>query len=425
MVIWHTRTQHPVGQGFFHSAECRDTPSGSIQLRYVYDCGSKQTFSTSRDAAIDAFLADPAPLDILFLSHAHDDHVLGVPRLIDGRPPKTVVMPFLTPEERLLAFVSSAMDDITVVNDPFYVSFTVDPAQALFDLGAQDVIQIRRGSGNAPGADGEEPRPSPPTEGAGKDTPPDPDRNWTIVGDTKGKRVVAKPPHSARRTLTTLPDTCAIAVSPGISGSKWMLGPYVDPGIVAQRSEFAKAFATITGLNIWRLRYPKPLRDIIANRLPDLQRAYRSVAGDLNLTSLCLFSGPMPPHDSVGVRYVGIGDKPTWFRLSHERIGWLATGDAELRSTKRRKNFLDHYGALLKRVCTLTLPHHGSVENFDPELLDHIQPLFCVASAARYNTWQHPGTYVVQDVASAGIPLTVVTSDGRSILTEVVVTGLK
>ena len=73
---------------------------------------------------------------------------------------------------------------------------------------------------------------------------------------------------------------------------------------------------------------------------------------------------------------------------------------------------------MLNNVSTLTLPHHGSAGNFHDQLISKIAPRFFVAAADKYANWNHPGTLVVQRVASFGAILFVVTSDSRSELEE-------
>lgn len=412
MVVRHTRRQHPVGQGFFHSAECRDVGAGRSVFRYVYDCGAKQAYAAARDAAIDGFLRYPAPLDILFLSHAHDDHVLGVPRLIAGNMPNTVVMPLISPEERLLAFVSAALDDLTVATDPFYVAFTADPVQALLERGVRHVVQVRPGRGGAPGADGEPPQ---PMEGGEPASGQPRDRKWHFAGRGHPARIRVKV-HASGKTSTSAPDDCALMLR-GWAGVNWLWAMYVDPGVISQREDF---LAELLGAGLTRpdLRDPAKILDLVCNRLPLLQRAYKKVKSDLNLTSLCLYSGPIRAQDRTVAHTLLVGERRTRHRRNAGRAAWLGTGDADLRSSKRRDAFLRHFGGLLDRVETMTLPHHGSSENFDAALLVRIRPELCVAAADNYSTWNHPGSRVVQAVASAGIHLAVVTSDPRSTLTE-------
>jgi phage terminase large subunit GpA-like protein len=51
--------------------------------------------------------------------------------------------------------------------------------------------------------------------------------------------------------------------------------------------------------------------------------------------------------------------------------------------------FSRHYRRHLRRVLTLTMPHHGSERNFHPDLLRQIGPALCVAAADSYRDWRH------------------------------------
>ncbi|WP_031248833.1 hypothetical protein, partial [Mesorhizobium sp. LNHC229A00] len=101
-----------------------------------------------------------------------------------------------------------------------------------------------------------------------------------------------------------------------------------------------------------------------------------------------------------------------------DRIAWLTTGDAALKEGHRRKAFLQHFGNLLAKVVTLTLPHHGSDHNCDRQLITAINAEIFVVAADRYGTWRHPGSNVIQEVASAGRFLSVVTSNESSFTSE-------
>jgi len=99
-------------------------------------------------------------------------------------------------------------------------------------------------------------------------------------------------------------------------------------------------------------------------------------------------------------------------------VGWLGTGDADLKTLTRRQDFLAHYRHMRTRVMTLLLPHHGSERNFHPDLLAALSPTFCVVSAAPYHKWRHPGTAVIQALASSGRPLWVTTEAEASEVRE-------
>jgi beta-lactamase superfamily II metal-dependent hydrolase len=106
--------------------------------------------------------------------------------------------------------------------------------------------------------------------------------------------------------------------------------------------------------------------------------------------------------------------------LGNGQVSWLGTGDADLKTKKRRKPFLTHFGKLADNVATLTIPHHGSENNFDKDIIEKINPDLAVVAAAPYSKWRHPGTKVVQAIATQGIPLAVVTHGKHSKLIECV-----
>lgn len=99
-----TRTFHPVGQGAFYS-EMFETSSGKFIM--VYDCGA--TNSKTAPKALckeikDSFHEDQYDekgrliVDVLFLSHFHNDHLNGVAHLA----PKVVICPFVNDDYVLM-----------------------------------------------------------------------------------------------------------------------------------------------------------------------------------------------------------------------------------------------------------------------------------------------------------------------------------
>jgi hypothetical protein len=159
--------------------------------------------------------------------------------------------------------------------------------------------------------------------------------------------------------------------------------------------------------------------DLLTNKIGLLEQAYKDVKKDINVTSMCLFSGPQghlgfsSRHSWRGGRFHG-GDDTT-------SVAWLATGDAALGAVRRRNSMLKHYRYLSPGVLTLTIPHHGAAKNFHDDLITRIDPTFCVAAAdfVRDN-WRHPSSEVVRSIASHGAFLFTVTASSMSEFDEVV-----
>ena len=443
MGLINTRMQHAVGQGFFHTAELHE--EGTLRLRYVYDCGAMTKYQVARSNRIKGYLKSVgahATLDLLFISHVHADHLNGLTQLLDskkGVAVDTIVLPFFNVADRLIAYARDAIEDPATLVDNFYREFVIDPTTALSGFGPRQILFMVPGGPDSPGApDLDGGRPEGPD---GHDMQGLRDEKGQVTWKPLGRGWINSPndrthAESAlpRPIVATLPDSVGL-VSPSIDPNLglWLLSPFVDPAVDAQQAVFfrallkalnhgvsAKAKMKAAALKSW-LAVPTNLRDLVTNRTGDLTQAYSAVSKNLNITSMCLYSGPLP--DGVTRPEGHHGVFGTWNAQGKGGIAWLGTGDAALKEKARRRSFLKHYRKLLGEVVTLTIPHHGSEGNFDAELLTKVDPSFCIVAADAIGTWRHPDTAVVQTVASHGLFLSVVTSDTKSCVYEQVVIG--
>lgn len=111
---------HNVGQGLFYSGRLINTndPKNHEHFSFVYDCGSVPS-KDSLNREIDSFkkslpLAGSSGekrLNLLVISHLHDDHVNGLERLLKGVKVDTVVMPFLDEGLKSLPLLESTEED--------------------------------------------------------------------------------------------------------------------------------------------------------------------------------------------------------------------------------------------------------------------------------------------------------------------------
>lgn len=418
MRLINRRIQYAVGQGGFHAGTLED---GHKKLRYIVDCGSMSKYSESRNQCIDDYLkgeGQGVALDILFITHAHADHLNGIDRLLkpnSGMNVKTIVTPLLTVGERLLCFARTKDVDPREANKSFYQKFTVDPEQALSRFKPEQIIFVESSDGDdgAPfsrddnGPNSEQNSTKVRTEEQGR-------RSWDFVGQDKPQQNGTEPQR------LTIPDTVGFLFRAGGDDCKWLLATYVDPSIKARTKEFLEKLATQLSLKfeelLIKLEDTKYVKTLITQDVGKLVAAYKTLSKNLNVTSLIVYSGPIhvgcQPHF---IKTHNFGSPMRhwvdWSYPNHEgRVGWLGTGDAELKQKNRREAFFKHFGKLLDLVYTFTLPHHGSEGSFDKSLLEKIKPRHCVVAADHMPNWRHPGTSVVQAVASAGSVLSVVTS---------------
>lgn len=413
-VLLHTRCQHAIGQGGFHTGQLF-APSDSTLVvrnnhvveafarapfRYVYDCGSRQTSRCNK--VIQRYIKekDSKTLDMLFLSHFDEDHVNGVPVLLDaqqGARVDTIVMPWVDDVERMIAFARAKARKSKI--GPFFEALLIDPVDALTTFGPRQILFVRSG-------------PDEPDAGVVEIGPwgPGPDTGFRIKirSETPEGRIV--PPHGSRwhsdTTVTIMVDhRAALDVSIGSSNFSWLLKPYVrpvDPILIARfEREAERRLKWSWGTFRHEVADKTVRRHLVANHTQSqaLAGAYKTVFGNRNLTSLCLYSGPNVQNTL---------ELPLMVELNVERcrsvnkIGWLGTGDIPLADPVDANAFLLHFHAQQAAVATLGLPHHGAKPNHSMHVLSVLRPATCLASAKPPKNWQHPHPDVIADVTSIG-----------------------
>ncbi len=357
---------------------------------------------------------------MLILSHAHADHLNGLPRLRTGLTVDTIMLPLLSVKDRLIAFARSLAEAPALFRDSFYREFIADPATALARLEPRQILFVKRGTRGegAPGSDGGGIEPfveggtvgdSPLRDGADGE-------RWRLIGRGRVENHRTAPSRGSGKSPTaavkTIPDSRAIAVNVRGYTDLWLLAPHVNPGIEASRRSFFRALSGHHGFDEKSLANPRKLREILKDQKNHkiLEGAYRAVRSNPNVTSLCLYSGPAQNLPNGGFSWRMYRNSEGKICRCCGQIAWLGTGDAVL-NTKPRVAALDaHYGVHLGNVGTMTLPHHGSDKNADGKLLDKVDPTHCVASAGHSSKWVHPGKCIRQAAKSRGIRLTVVTN---------------
>ncbi|MFT8783858.1 hypothetical protein [Acetobacter syzygii] len=431
MNVIHTRRQHAVGQGFFNSGDLHDE-NGWCRLRYVVDCGSKATYQSAREKQIDDFVSSIGSggmIDLLLVSHVHEDHVNGIERLFDpstGLKVDTIMLPLMTVQERLIAFARSVDEDSSSAASAFYQRFVIDPVAALSEFNPRHIILVRPGATDdaAPGSTDDPVTPLPGSEELLDPEDKEDRREWRFVGKRQLEDQIdySTSSRAGREVrISVMPDSAGIAVPSKDCLWDWLIAPYVDPKVEAGIAQFERTLSRRLGIKVADLRKQLVnaayVQNLIVSEVNKLIAAYQKVVSNLNVTSLCVYSGPAasPVKHECRLLKIKFGE---YFLGYAGRGGWLGTGDAALKEKTRLDPFLRHYGRLLNEVDTLTMPHHGSDGNFHPDLLDKVEPTLCVAAADRISNWRHPGTSVVQSVASRGILLFVATADERSVIRE-------
>lgn len=395
------RTFHPVGQGAFYTE--RHKISNGKDFTIVYDCGSFQL--TNLKNRIKSAFQKGEEIDILFISHFHVDHINGIKELKERCKIKRVILPLLDEKTKYILKINNYLaknyKDTTLIDNPKH----------FFEEGTS-IIQIE--------------------EEEYQDRPV----NLNEIEDINKLNNVDK-----KKSGTVF--SCDKSLS---YNDQWLFIPFN----YKQEDRF----------NLFNKLLEEEYPYIPLNELDDievmeeyeteLKKIYKRINGDLNVTSMILFSGMRSIHNnhydswlntSIFYRYNPLihyfnkkYDKLIKQIINHnelhEKINFLLKnfyytitnncyiktkssclymGDINLKEDKNIvKEIKSRLHLLWKSIGTIQIPHHGSVHNFSEEIIS--EDIECaIISFGTTNTFGHPSDKIMGDILSKNIALYLVT----------------
>lgn len=455
MRIVHSRVQHGVGQGSFHSASLEVMADDGRHYRfdYVYDCGALKgsAASPALKRSIDRMdLADRVGsggrpvIDALVLSHYDRDHIIGAALLAKKFLVKRIFVPFLSPPELMLVVAgqAEALNEAEVTalqglalggQTLFGVPVTmITPGDGDTDLGpATDP------DGQPPGPDAaDNARRGPPGELEATDGPTGSALGPSLASTRNVQlgfgRHRAQPLWKLRFWNRGVSDELLAHLFEALVACDFPLAALFEPSAIDEVLDWLED-------SQHRRATLQAYRDAIAQFAP-------AWAGEVsgqklaNFLSLGLYSGPESPAAGLPWFYEEIrarggfpwGDSRRWYpygrRGRHSpsgRLGWLGTGDAPLGEAGVWSDFSIHYAAELQTALTVQVPHHGAAPRHGPKFYNaglHPEPgMNAVISVGKANTYGHPTVAVLKEVMAAGGDLQVVTEDTGVGFHEVIV----
>lgn len=372
------RTIWPVGHGAFYTEQFKDERD-RVLFTAAYDCGGRNqgVINPPIKTVTNNFTK---PIDLLFISHFHADHINGLPLLLDKKMVGRIILPQLAQEVVLEAIVYNF---IQASNGG---STLVDPNSDVLNLQTQLINWLQEGADNITQIVGENENDEPQT---------------IDINEGREEDGVRSVPVNLNPTIHSGSQLC-------IKQSKNLIWRYI-PVCYIDASNSAKLLDDFKG------KYPnivneddtinwRTVVEILQEELPKEERGkgkpkYKNI-GEIkgiyenifqvqkgeqphNNYSMPVYSGPMI---GISLRYA----RPCWWGngglmaddidillrsefniLANHSAHCLYTGDFEANVPAKLSKLKFVLQDLWAKVGLLQIPHHISDSNYSPDLYDH------------------------------------------------------
>ncbi|TCS67198.1 hypothetical protein EDD52_101293 [Primorskyibacter sedentarius] len=401
---------HPVGQGLFCSGHFNR--AGQDPFRWVYDCGTeagsrRSTRARHVRAEMRALQNDQATshLDLVTLSHFDEDHLSGMLDLLKKFSVGTLLLPYLTPWERLIVAIS---EQTAVESDLF--TFLTAPTEFLLaraDMRIERILLVPPSAGReaaAPPISPDEPTRETEPEALPKllikDHKPEGENDIDGLGADDG-----------------LADPRVRFLHPGgyiLVSQAWEFVPYNDCRLEALATNSFKNKARPLAHKLTHAENEEH-RQTALKKLTKLYDATFKSRTAKNITprrrneiSLFLYAGPIGRVELVNVKVTiprhemvsHIGQVPDGW-LGTDRFGQILTGDGFLHTKKKVADFMVFYsvGDRISRGAIFQVMHHGSDANWRDDIASLFKPVASLYCSDPLGKWGHPGAKVRNDFA--------------------------
>ena len=395
-----TRTFHPVGQGAFYS-EKFETWNGDT-FTIVYDCGSTTLSKKVMESKIKKAFPKGSRIDILFISHFHADHINGIELLKNHYEIKTVILPLLSYEAKILLKVAYYLDQ----KEESSSRLPYDQFEKLIDDPA------------------------------------------SFFGENETKVITIAPVEGEPHIQEGLPE--AIDISQPTGGKTFPSGtplyPFQDinwffiPFNYKQdkRGNLFMSAIKEKGLS----KEDIDTIEKIVTQKQVIKKAYDSIEGDLPRNSMILFSGGVDEricYEHVKQHSATAHCYPWIYRYSwihgiylkkgcHPRHEWeyhtsiqngcLYLGDIDLNEGDLIEDIRLRLHLFLPNLGTIQVPHHGSKHNFNRSICDLGNIHLAILSFGMKNRYGHPADSVVVEILKDCIFPCLVTEVSSSIVVQ-------
>lgn len=346
----------PVGQGAFYIEKFNDG------FTVVYDCGSYKNTSIVEENIKNSIL--DTKIDLLVISHYHEDHINGLEYLFQNFNVEKMLMPYLNLTEKMESFVDA---DIKNTNNNFYKDFCVDPNKALFDnfRKSSEIFFVYP----------EQNPPAPPNE------------------------------IDIQNLNDNINSGDKITYNNKINNYTWSYIPFN----FQNRKRTEQFEIKIQKLDLDTV---DKFKNYYKNNKDELIAIYKKdIIGDINTNSLVLYSGAYS-----NIKTTTYSRKKS-FSFIQNISGCLYLGDYDAEGVRKYNELEKKYKSYYKEISTIQIPHHGSKHNYNQKL--NFKPnIISVISAGINNKFEHPHNETLKQIAIQNGIVILVTEEEKTKLIQ-------
>lgn len=355
------RTFHAIGQGGFYTEQFNG-------FNIVYDCGTFSSKTLIIDNIKNTFKKDEI-INILFISHFHEDHINQIDFLLDYCNVEKVIIPYMDIESKIMAISDFYYWSNVKFDDQKYLELErliLDP-KMYFKEKVNSVVLVNTY-----------------VEKINNDHNDHYYYYKNFVNTynmNSGDRIYINIDNYGRNK----------------SFNDWVFIPYNFKSVSRTKilkKELDKMNIKIDDIENFKKSWNK--------NKSKLKKIYEKIGKNLNESSLVLYSGPMTtiPWNRKGYNKLVIGK---YFSSKIEEVktkiksGCLYLGDFD--ATKNINEIFSSYNKVRNNIGMVQIPHHGSKHNYSENIWKINNNILAVISAGENNKYGHPDKVVLEHLA--------------------------
>lgn len=356
----------PVGQGAFY---LESFDFDDYKCNIVFDCGSS-TRQGIIEQLINREFASGETIDAIFLSHLDEDHINGLPYLLDRCKVKNLFFPLITDADKVYMQLNALLAN---EKNSFLQRFIANPTSVVHTGEKESMTHLF-----AVFADGYE-------------------GEYNIESESNFMHYIPS-------------GTDVAPILSGLQNKPWKLVPYnfkQKSRLVQLKNAVIRIFGCDNDSVDDTIR--KLLQDYPQDE-QSIKEAYKAVSGSFNINSMTLFSGIV---DHNVKQNLLASNKCCCYCdcLGEKESGCLYLGDYDASSRLRWDALKEAYNEYWGYIGCIQIPHHGSTYNYNKEIADiHAFNVISAGSKSKY----HPSRSVLLDLFNSSCTAFVVTEEENS-----------